>query len=388
MIHRVRLKNYMSFGEPTQTAELRPITVLVGANNSGKTNFLRMVDFMRARGGGFFPYFHRPSRNRNLEIQWDGDVPEATDRAVVEGPGVATYRVIAVTTKDSKIKLQESIIENKEQVYTQIGLLNDPAERMFRNTLVDRANVNIQADLLPRTHPQLAGIANVEALMSPVFNARHVHPFVTDLKADNQLAANVSIGPQGSNLSALVAHWILEEPEKAAEFNATLAKCLPEMRGVHARCVQPGMVRLEFEQRDGERFDSTQVSDGVLIFAGLIAHSIEAPRGALVLMEEPERGIHPRRLVELVDILRTLVHERGVQFIMATHSPALINQFRDEPEAILAFSRSANGTMIRRISDLPELTETLTRTDPGELLASGFFNEPEPPPTTKPDDPT
>ncbi len=165
-------------------------------------------------------------------------------------------------------------------------------------------------------------------------------------------------------------------PEKLDEFNAILRRCLPEMQRIHAPpAQQPGHVRLVFEQKDGERFDASEVSDGVVLFSALIAHAIEAPEDGLVLIEEPERGLHPRRLVELLDVLRTLVEKRRTQFVLATHSPALLNLLRDEPEAILLFRRTDAGTEIRRLSDVPELAESLTRTDPGELLASGAFNE-------------
>ena len=163
------------------------------------------------------------------------------------------------------------------------------------------------------------------------------------------------------------------------EFNEIIAKCLPEMKGVLVRCEQAGMVRVLFEQRDGERFDSTQVSDGVVVFAGLIAHALSAPPKALVLIEEPERAIHPQRLAEFVDLLRTIVQQHQTQFIMATHSPALLNQFRDEPDAILTFRRGSRGTVIHRLSDMKDLESTLARVDPGELLANGFFNESEGP---------
>ena len=85
--------------------------------------------------------------------------------------------------------------------------------------------------------------------------------------------------------------------------------------------------------------------------------------------------MHPRRLSELVDVLRTLVERRKTQFIMATHSPALLNVLRDEPEAILLFRRTHHGTEIRQLSGVAELTESLRRADPGELLSEGAFNE-------------
>lgn len=135
------------------------------------------------------------------------------------------------------------------------------------------------------------------------------------------------------------------------------------------------MVRLHFEQNDGQRFDATRVSDGVLVFAGLIAHALDAPPGALLMIEEPERGVHPRRIKELVDLLRTLVQEQDTQFILATHSPALLNHFRDEPEAILTFKRSPTGSAITRLTDKQDWVDMLANADPAELLMGGVFNE-------------
>jgi predicted ATPase len=198
---------------------------------------------------------------------------------------------------------------------------------------------------------------------------------VDAMRAPNQLHPSPSIAPDGSNLAALIAYWELEEPEQLVRFNQIMRDCVPELSRVSVTCTNHGQVSLQFKQRDSQLFGVTEVSDGVLVFAGLIAHALRAPSGALMLMEEPERGIHPRRLGELVDLLRTLVKERGTQFIMATHSPALLNVFNDEPEAILLFSRTPEGTSIRRLSDSPALIETLGRADPGEMLANGVFNE-------------
>ena len=214
-------------------------------------------------------------------------------------------------------------------------------------------------------------------IFSPVCQARHVHLSVEALRTDSMVTPEPKLAPSGENLASLIAFWLLERPQDAQSFNEIISNCLPEMRYVHARSVTQGTVRLSFEQRDGRRFDSTEVSDGVLVFSGLIAHALQAPPNGLVLLEEPERGIHPRRLGELVDLLRKLVEERGTQFVLATHSPALLNHFRDEPEAILTFRRGANGTVITRLGDLPDLADTLARTDPGELLSSGAFNEGE-----------
>ena len=202
-----------------------------------------------------------------------------------------------------------------------------------------------------------------------------VHLKADSIRAANQLNPGVVVGTDGSQLAAVVANWTLEFPETLAEFTDIVRRCIPEMKRVFTRSSSAGHVKLMFEQVDGEQFEAHEVSDGVVLFAGLIAHALEAPPNALVLLEEPERGLHPRRLNELVDLLRTLVERRKTQFVMATHSPALLNVLRDEPEAILLFRRTPNGTEIRQLSEVPELAESLTRADPGELLSEGAFNE-------------
>ena len=373
MILRVRLQNFASFGE-LQMAQLEPITVIVGANNSGKTNFLRIAEFMRTRGGEFTPYFHRPPvGDGSLRIEWEGELPLLPDGQAGE---VATYSFQASRRKDG-LELNESVKVGRRSVYQHGGRFGKNTNILLNQVHVGSAPPGINANSLSVSYrsQQQKACDEIAAVFDPVFKARQVHLSIPALRDDSQLQPTPMMDPAGSMVAALLAHWTLEYPEKMIEFNEIITKCLPEMKRVIVRCEQPGMVRVLFEQRDGERFDSTQVSDGVVVFAGLIAHALNAPPKALVLIEEPERAIHPRRLAELVDLLRTIVQQHQSQFIMATHSPALLNEFRSEPEAVLTFRRGSNGTIIRRLSDIKELEETLMRSDPGELLANGFFNE-------------
>jgi predicted ATPase len=164
-------------------------------------------------------------------------------------------------------------------------------------------------------------------------------------------------------------------PEKAEALQGFLTRCLPEMANVFVRPAPvPGHQRLWFKQKDGLEFDSQHVSDGVLAFTALAMHALSVEPGQLLFIEEPEQSIHPKRLRELVDLLRDIVRERGCQFVIATHSTVLLNTFRDEPEAILLFRRSESGTRVRRLSDVPELLTALQQTPLGDLLETGAFS--------------
>jgi predicted ATPase len=103
-----------------------------------------------------------------------------------------------------------------------------------------------------------------------------------------------------------------------------------------------------------------------------------------LLIEEPERSIHPRRIGEVVDLLREAARKHGNQIIMATHSPVVVRRFGEEPESVVLFRRGRQGTEVRRLTEMPALMGLLRREDacergdPGEMLENGWFDDPFP----------
>jgi predicted ATPase len=86
------------------------------------------------------------------------------------------------------------------------------------------------------------------------------------------------------------------------------------------------------EEQDGRVYGAEDVSDGLLLFIGLaVAAQLKADKPGLLAIEEPERGIHPRRIREVLDHLRRLTRN-GTQVVLTTHSPTLLDEFRDTPE--------------------------------------------------------
>ncbi|MCI0638911.1 MAG: AAA family ATPase [Gemmataceae bacterium] len=86
-----------------------------------------------------------------------------------------------------------------------------------------------------------------------------------------------------------------------------------------------------------------QASDGVILFLGFLAlcHIPRPPK--LFLVEEPENGIYPKRLKEVVQLLKSYVSENhnAPQIVMTTHSPYLMGEFK--PEEITFLSRQPDG---------------------------------------------
>ena len=124
---------------------------------------------------------------------------------------------------------------------------------------------------------------------------------------------------------------------------------------------------LSFRLHDNTVIPASEVSQGLLVYFAFlcIVHRDDAP--AVLLIEEPENGVHPLRLHEIVSLLRTLT-ERGVQILLTTHSPDLLNACK--PEELLVFRRPRpdSGTEIRRLP--ADFERRAMRSTMGEIWAS------------------
>ena len=288
MITRVNLKNWTSFGAP-QTAPLEAITVIVGANNSGKSNFLK---FPQVISQPVHPAAHRPPfGDGKIEVGWETNVSAASG-------GEKTYPAswTFVANVGEELTSVETINLDGAKVY-EGRTTNEGFFGRVGNSQLSLAvgSGPVYAHRLSRAFRVPANIQRAsEQLMAPVVGARLIHLKMDNIRLNNVIEPKVTVATDGSFTSATIASWAFEFPEKLDEFNDIFCRCLPEMKRVLARCHQSGAVQMVFEQRDGERFLATDVSDGVVVFAALIAHAVEAPKNGLVLIEEPERGIHPR----------------------------------------------------------------------------------------------
>ena len=120
-----------------------------------------------------------------------------------------------------------------------------------------------------------------------------------------------------------------------------------------------------FETRSGQTVRAQQASDGAILFLGILAlaHLPDPPN--LLLIEEPENGIYPKRLGEVITMLKELVTRTdGVRFpqiIMTTHSPYVLSFF--DPEEVTFLSRPSDDpdgpVRARPLREAPNIKERL-----------------------------
>jgi predicted ATPase len=100
-------------------------------------------------------------------------------------------------------------------------------------------------------------------------------------------------------------------------------------------------------RQDGTEFSSRIISEGTLRVLALCAIVVNPWGGSLIGFEEPENGVHPRRVELIADLLTWLACDQSKQVIVTTHSPlfceAILKKAQNQPEEIVVANLSRSG---------------------------------------------
>jgi predicted ATPase len=114
---------------------------------------------------------------------------------------------------------------------------------------------------------------------------------------------------------------------------------------------------------------ASQASDGAMLLTAFLALAYgDTPQ--ILLIEEPENGLHPSRLQMVIEMLRKMstgeIGNRARQIILTTHSPLLLNFV--EPEEVRIFRRNSEGaTEVTPMHAVPNIENLHRQYAPGEL---------------------
>jgi predicted ATPase len=335
LITEIEVKNFKTLRDVK--IPLAPgITVMVGANNSGKSNALAVLKLLR-----------------EAERQH-------SDMALAALGGEES-----IVSRDATDALRVSVSASLEG-YALKRHLTYSRDQSLR--MEDKAPPQLDA-LGDRLLGQLIG------KLSRLMNAISVHDLsVAALRAPAVIQRGVVLGPDGRDLAAVLDNMAGEAPSLRDAIDETVQRAAHEVKRIVTRPgPEPGTKVLGVEEKDGRVYGAEDMSDGLLLFIGLaVAAQLKAGTRGVLAIEEPERGIHPRRLRDLVDHLLRLA-SAGMQVVLTTHSPTLLDEFRDSPESVLIFDRDDQGTHVTRLSDRPDWAKELKGASLGELWYSGVL---------------
>ncbi len=162
------------------------------------------------------------------------------------------------------------------------------------------------------------------------------------------MKSQTKLEPGGSNLANVFATFSRADQAAVA---AELCRLVPVIMDVNDRPTgDAGTQQLLFQDRwkPDVWYEPHEVSDGTILFLAFLVLQRQSPPVDVIAIEEPERGLHPYLLEQLVDMLRRLatgqIGPKPVQVLLATHSAQLLEFLR--PEEVRFLSRDpADGSV-------------------------------------------
>lgn len=122
--------------------------------------------------------------------------------------------------------------------------------------------------------------------------------------------------------------------------------------------------------------DASLLSDGTLRVLSIAAAMLSAPKGSLVVIEEIDNGVHPSRAKQLLANIRNLAEERELRVLLSTHNPALLDALPDAalPEVLFCYrDREDGSSRIVQLQEVPDYPELVAQDSLGGLVTSGVL---------------
>jgi predicted ATPase len=125
---------------------------------------------------------------------------------------------------------------------------------------------------------------------------------------------------------------------------------------------------------ESQLYDASLLSDGTLRVLAIAAAMLSAEEGSLVVIEEIDNGVHPSRARHLLAQIRAIAERRQLRVLLSTHNPALLDALPDVsiPDVVFCYRDPKDGSSrlvrLEEVSDYPELIAQGTL---GHLVTTG-----------------
>jgi predicted ATPase len=169
--------------------------------------------------------------------------------------------------------------------------------------------------------------------------------------------------PRGQGLAAIFDAVFTRDFGRIVQLNAEFAALFPSVKQLTLENTGDQRKRLGVVLQNGTSVSAEQISEGMLYWLAFKALEFLEPAG-LILVEEPENGLHPARIREVMKVLRDL--STRSQVILATHSPIVINELEGDEVTVLTRD-PVRGTQATRLCDTPNYEERSRVYQNGEL---------------------
>ena len=332
-IQSITIKGFKSFD--SMSVELRPINLIIGANGSGKSNFIGAFTFLR-----------------------DCDRGRLRDYVLAAGGAEKILHFGSRTTSQMffRVELEPG------QPLSKFGLMIRPTQDDSLFAHDEWAQADGRAGNL-----HWAGGGSLE-----YWQPFHLHD-TSCMRKTAALHDNHFLRSDGSNLPAVLYYLREKQSDAYSLLVGTVRQVAPFFDDFRLSPLElnSDAIQLEWQHRNSDQyFNASSLSDGTLRFIAVATVFLDPrrQRRSLILIDEPELGLHPRA----IELLAALIRQASVdtQVVVSTQSSGLLDHFA--PEDVLVAERVDGGTQLKRL-DSARLATWLEDYSLGQLWEKNEF---------------
>lgn len=355
-IQRLTIQGFKSL--ESVDLELGPLNVVIGPNGAGKSNLIGAFKFLErivtknlqltvAQAGGAERFLFHGARRTSLlklyfrfeQTAYEANLIPAAD-GLIFASEVGHYFGYQETRGISDYAVPFASAERESQLVDEAAKTQGRIARYIRDAVVD-------------------------------WSVYHFHDTseTSPAKQISDLDDNRRLRKDAGNLAAYLYLLKQRSPASYNQITAQVRLAAPFFEDflLEPSRLNANKIKLEWRQKASDAyFDAHSLSDGTLRFICLATLLLQPMLPSLVLIDEPELGLHPFAIQLLADLLRSAA--KRTQLLVATQSVTLLNQL--DPEHLIITEHDGIRTTAQRLSDrlpIEKLTEWLNEYAIGEL---------------------
>jgi ABC-type branched-subunit amino acid transport system ATPase component len=343
-LQRIEITNYACLRDVK--LDLTPLHALIGPNDSGKSTILRAVRTLTQ-------VLATASRPKGQELSPDGHGldPESGSRLV----GLFAGLELSI-----KASLDAAFSLEAHYRLKEPGVTAEARGRPLFPGLLATGSLGeaiaADRDLSARmTKPANLFRLDPDALRQP-----------SGLIPEKELVSFLEVdsaGVRGDRLPGVYDAIMSRGDDSFSKIARQVRDLFPTVRNIRVPAVSNSAKCLEVELTSGTRVPAAQMSEGLLYFLAYAALPYVAP-ASILLVEEPENGLHPSRIRDVMTILKEIA--KTTQVLIATHSPLVVNELAADQVTVV--TRDAErGTQVRRLNEAHDFEVRSKVYLPGEL---------------------
>lgn len=365
MIEKICINNYKSI-QSLQDFELKPVNVLIGANNSGKSNFLDVFAFLRDT----LMDDHSQNHQDNGKAGWQGALQK---RGGMENVGFEDETSFNISWFTQDLRYYLRIDKSPATLFDQIGdeqftRISNRGKKYFdlrdsNVTLYDENGNN----LLSCTIHQRTALGEFLKQMEPFIRQNRgdkqafafarklseikiydrIHTEIwSPLRTPKASRGERVLEEDGGNLVGVLHQLSETSPTFRRELDSLLRILFQDFLRISFPTNPQGGILISWEDKNGRVVNTAQLSDGTLKFLCLIAILKNPNPPALIGIDEIDANLHPKMQAILADMIDEA--SQRTQIIATTHNPDFVSMFT--PEEIVILQKYKGATEMRRFS--------------------------------------